>query len=93
MNRKGVTAHKVVDLLDIYVSLPRPTKYKVGFFIFACCSYLCRQAMQRETNRLKIADLKLHMYSFAPPPLFFKFREAHHLVTRLLLINNISHFS
>ena len=83
----------MVDLLAIYVSLPRPAKYKVGLFIFACCSYLCRQAMQRETNRLKTAGLKLRMYSFAPPPLFFKFREVYHLVTRLLLINNISHFS
>ena len=26
--------------------------------------------MQRETNRQKITDLKLRMYSYAPPPFF-----------------------
>ncbi len=69
---KGVTAHKVVDLPDDYISLPDPPRYKVGLFISACYSYLCRQAMQRETNHPKITGLKLRMYSYASPPFSFK---------------------
>jgi len=76
--RKGATAHKVVSLPNsVYtINLPVPPRYKVGLFIFACCSYLCRQAMQRGTNRPKTAGLKLRMYSYASPPLFCEVREA-----------------
>ncbi len=74
--------------IDYIVNLPRSAKYKVGLFISACYSYLCRQAMQRETNHPKITGLKLRMYSYASPPFFFKFREAFHLVTQLLGIYN-----
>ncbi len=88
LNMEGAIAHKVVDLPDeVYIiNLPRPVKYKAGLFISACYSYLCRQAMQRETNRPKTTGLKLRRYSYASPPLFFKFGEAFHLVTQLLLI-------
>ena len=70
--RKGATAHKVVSLHKIK---HKPTcirqDYKVGLFIFACCSYyLCRQAMQRETFRKELTMLKLRMYSFTSPPPF-----------------------
>ena len=35
-DRKGATAHKAVDLPDCYISLPVPSRYKVGLlFIFA----------------------------------------------------------
>ena len=59
-----------------YISLPVPPSDKVGLFIFACCSYLCRQAVQQETFRKELTVLKLRMYPYTPPPLFFKFREA-----------------
>ena len=49
---------------------------KVGLFIFACCSYQYRQAAQSGSYRPKITGLKSGMYPSAPPPLFFKFREA-----------------
>ncbi len=53
------------------ISLPDSAKYKVGLFIFACCSYYPnRQAMQRETNHKKTTGLKLRMYSYASPPVF-----------------------
>ena len=82
-----MTAHKVVNLPDYRYNKPtQAAKHKVGLFIFACCSYyLYRQAAQAEMNRLRITGLRLHMYPFAPPPLFFKCREAFHLVTRSLL--------
>jgi hypothetical protein len=88
LNMEGAIAHKVVDLPDeVYIiNLPRPVKYKAGLFISACYSYLCRQAMQRETNRPKTTGLKLRRYSYASPPLFFKFGEAFHLVTQSLRI-------
>ena len=56
-----------------YISLPVPPSNKVGLlFIFACYSYLCRQAVRPEMYRQKTAGLKLHIHPSAPPPFSFK---------------------
>lgn len=81
-NQKRNNRHKVVDLRQV-LSLPYGSSNKAGLFIFACYSYQYRQAVQSEMNHLKKAGLKLHMYPFAPPPLFFKFGEIYHLETQL----------
>ena len=81
---KEAAAHKVVSLDELWQAYPSTAKYKVGLFIFACYSYLYRQAAQSGMNRLKTTGLRSHMYPFAPPPLFLQVWEAYHLVTRLL---------
>ena len=64
---------------------------KVGLFIFACCSYLNRQAMQWGTFRRELTMLKPRMYSYTPPPFFCQSMGGYHLVTRSLHLRIISY--
>ena len=63
INIKGATAHKVVSLPVWLKAYLYRLSNKVGLFIFACCSYLYRQAVQSGSYRQKTKGSKSRMYS------------------------------